>query len=75
MVVTGNREQVSNSIANSKDVIVDYLCFECGFYGFIQTVNRQVNCPQCQTINDIWLDGEDVPMRHILFNSIYKEEY
>lgn len=57
---------------NSNEVIVDYLCFECGFCGLIKTINRQVNCPRCQTINDVWLDGENVPIRHILLNNIYK---
>lgn len=48
-----------------KALFVDYLCYECSFYGYIQIKHKQTICPNCKTVNDVWLDGEPIPLRHV----------
>lgn len=49
---------------------VDHKCFECGFAGLLPVINRQIVCPKCSTKNDVWLDGQIAPLRHIILNLI-----
>lgn len=43
---------------------LEHKCFECGFHGIVAVMDRKVQCPVCDTINDFWLEGEIPPLNH-----------
>lgn len=45
-------------------MIITYECLECGFSGEVIETNRKVTCPNCNTVNDVWLEGEIPPLTH-----------
>lgn len=48
---------------------VEYNCKECGWKGYLPMTDI-VECPNCGNINDVWLESEDEPKRHV---SLYKK--
>jgi uncharacterized Zn finger protein (UPF0148 family) len=45
-------------------MIVNHHCFECNFDGEVIEKDRKVSCPNCQTTNDVWFEGEEPPLNH-----------
>lgn len=45
-------------------MLLNHLCLECGYSGYIEVVNKKVTCPNCKTVNDWWLEGEEPPENH-----------
>jgi anaerobic ribonucleoside-triphosphate reductase len=45
-------------------MIIKHFCYECGYYGYAQTQNKKIVCPNCGTQNDWWLEGESPPENH-----------
>jgi phage FluMu protein Com len=45
-------------------MIVNHKCYECGFTGEVIELEHKVKCPQCKTVNDVWLEGEEPPANH-----------
>lgn len=50
-----------------------YNCKECNWKGWLP-MKAIVTCPKCGNINDIWIDGEEIPKRHKKLNDEYKKK-
>lgn len=48
-----------------KGLIVDHKCLECGFEGEVYFIKNKVECPDCKTKNDIWIEGNNPPENHL----------
>jgi phage FluMu protein Com len=45
-------------------LIVNHVCYECGFKGEAFEKDRKIKCPQCEIVNDVWFEGEEPPLNH-----------
>ena len=43
---------------------INHYCAECGFSDWVTADGQKIICPNCATINDWWMDGEEPPERH-----------
>lgn len=55
---------------------IDILCCECSYNGsvIVPHNDRLITCANCKTVNDFWLDGEDIPKRHVALLTQYKKD-
>jgi len=49
---------------------VKYNCHECGWKGWLPMINI-VKCPNCDNMNDVWKEGDEIPERHKKMNDKY----
>jgi phage FluMu protein Com len=47
-----------------KLIISDHHCLECDYIGGAPAEAGKVECPECKTINDIWMRGMRTPENH-----------
>ena len=55
----------------NEKLLVDYKCFECGFYDYVP-MKRKIVCPECGNENDCWIEGEEPPEKH---RDVYRRRF